>query len=314
MIVKCQTFKTTSHHPTAAARRLYLEKEGRAVDGVSTQNINDNERWYSEMDKTTSQYRLRGNVVGREFVLSPSLDDMATPAQMRDFAHEWLERNFPAAEAAVVIHCDSKERIERGLDPIAHAHVYVNAPDLETGKKITLDNAKVRALHDSAQDMSRARGWSEQERYYDLDSGKVRTIKSNREEHDRRPKWQRLKERENPAYESSNAKSAGIGRLEYEQAKKGREFEKTYVRRALKEARDEVASRDSRTLADALKKRGVSIERAKDGDFKYRIEGSGRSFKGATLGRQYERSQLEASMRDAKDLALTNKLPTIEMA
>lgn len=302
MIVKCQTFKTTSHHPNATARSRYLESEGRSIGGTTTQNIVDEERWYSEMDKTTERYHLRGNVVGREFVLSPSLGDNVTPEQMREFAHEWLGANFPTAEAAVVIHHDNKERLERGLEPITHAHVYVNAPDLETGKKITLDNKRVRELHDSAQEMSRERGWSEQERYYDLDTGEVRTIKSKRDAYERRPKWQR--ERRNPEYENSKARHQGIDRHEYEQAKQGREFEKTRVRRSLKEARQEAIDNPSLKLADALKSRGVIMEQAKDGDMKYRIEGSSRSFKGSTLGKQYERQQLEVSIKAGRELAL----------
>ncbi|MBQ9001506.1 MAG: relaxase/mobilization nuclease domain-containing protein [Eggerthellaceae bacterium] len=304
MIVKCQTFKATSHHPTATARHAYLEKEGRAVGGVSTQNINDNDRWYAEMDRTSASYHLRGSVVGREFVLSPSAEDGATPEQVRDFAHEWLERNFPTAEAAVVIHCDNKERTARGLEPIPHAHVYVNAPDLEAGKKITLSNTRVRELHDSAQELSRARGWSEQERYFDRESGKVRTIESKRTEYERRPKWQRIAERTNPDYDASAARKAGVGRMEYEQAKKGREFEKTRVRRCLKEARDEVIADRSKNLADALKERGVAVARAKGGDYKYRIEGSRRSFKGATLGEQFERGRLAASIKAGREAAL----------
>lgn len=180
MIVKCQTFKTTTFYKSATQRSGYLEREGRAIGGATTQNIADNDRWYAEMDKTTERYHLRGCVIGREFILSPCLDDAATPEQMREFAHQWLAECFPDNEAAVIIHEDNKERMGRGEEPIAHAHVYVNAPDLETGKKTVLDNTRVRFIHDCAQDMSRERGWSEQEKYYDLDKGEVRTIKSKR--------------------------------------------------------------------------------------------------------------------------------------
>lgn len=303
MIVKCQTFKTTTFYKSATQRHGYLEREGRAVGGVTTQNVIDNDRWYAEMDKTTERYRLRGCVIGREFVLSPSPDDGATPEQMRGFAHEWLQRNFPNAEAAVVIHEDNKERGDKGLEPIPHAHAYVNAPDLETGKKIVLDNRKVRELHDTAQDMSRARGWSEQEKYFDLDTGKVRTIKSRRPERDRRPKWQRLQERANPDYDASKAKKSGISRHEYEQAKAGRGFEKTEVRRALKEAIKEAGGDPGTTLKTALAKRGVEISVASDGDYKYRLAGKRFSFKGATLGASYSKGAVKAALSVARSLA-----------
>lgn len=303
MIVKCQTFKTTTFYKSATQRSGYLEREGRAIGGATTQNIVDNDRWYTEMDKTTERYSLRGCVIGREFILSPSLEDAATPEQMRDFAHQWLAECFPNSEAAVIIHADNKERMGRGEEPIAHAHVYVNAPDLETGRKTTLDNTRVRFIHDRAQDMSRERGWSEQEKYYDLDKGEVRTIKSKRAEHERRPKWQRLQERANPEYDASKAKRAGITRDEYEQARQGRSFEKTYIRRSLKEAKEQMIADPSLKLADAMKQRGVTIEKAKDGDLKFRREGSKLSFKGSTIGAQYGRDALESAIREGRSAA-----------
>ena len=303
MIVKCQTFKTTTFYKSATQRHDYLEREGRAVGGVTTQNVIDNDRWYAEMDRTTERYYLRGCVIGREFVLSPSPDDRVTPEQVRGFAHEWLQRAFPGAEAAVIIHADNKERDSKGLGSIPHAHVYVNAPDLETGKKIVLDNRKVRELHDIAQDMSRARGWSEQEKYFDLDTGKIRTIKSRRLEHDRRPKWQRLEERANPDYDASRARRSGISRYEYEQVKAGRGFEKTEVRRALKEAIKETGGDPRTNLKTALAKRGVEMSVATDGDYKYRLAGKRFSFKGATLGASYSRGAVKAALFVARSLA-----------
>ena len=304
MIVKCQTFKTTTFYKSATQRSGYLEREGRAIGGATTQNIADNDRWYAEMDKTTERYHLRGCVIGREFILSPCLDDAATPEQMREFAHQWLAECFPDNEAAVIIHEDNKERMGRGEEPIAHAHVYVNAPDLETGKKTVLDNTRVRFIHDCAQDMSRERGWSEQEKYYDLDKGEVRTIKSKRAEHERRPKWQRLQERANPEYDASKAKRAGITRDEFEQVRQGRSFEKTYIRRSLKEAREQMMADPTLKLAEAMKQRGISIEVAKDGDLKFRREGSKLSFKGSTIGEQYGRKSLERAIKAGREAAL----------
>jgi len=304
VIVKCQTFKTTTFYKSATQRSGYLEREGRAIGGATTQNIADNDRWYAEMDKTTERYHLRGCVIGREFILSPCLDDAATPEQMREFAHQWLAECFPDNEAAVIIHEDNKERMGRGEEPIAHAHVYVNAPDLETGKKTVLDNTRVRFIHDCAQDMSRERGWSEQEKYYDLDKGEVRTIKSKRAEHERRPKWQRLQERANPEYDASKAKRAGITRDEFEQVRQGRSFEKTYIRRSLKEAREQMIADPTLKLAEAMKQRGISIEVAKDGDLKFRREGSKLSFKGSTIGEQYGRKSLERAIKAGREAAL----------
>ena len=119
------------------------------------------------MDRTTAAAHLRGTVVGREYILSPSPEDHVLPEAMRDFALEWVGRCFPNAEAAVAVHVDSKERISLGKDPICHAHVYVNAVDLETGRKVVVSNSRAREVHDIAQDMCRDRGMVEAEKYYD---------------------------------------------------------------------------------------------------------------------------------------------------
>lgn len=227
MIVKAQTFKTTSKRSgrdgydfgTAGGRAKYLEKDGRAVGGVSTQNIVDNDRWAAEMDRTTAAACLRGTVVGREYILSPSPEDHVLPEAMRDFALEWVGRCFPNAEAAVAVHVDSKERISLGKDPICHAHVYVNAVDLETGRKVVISNSRAREVHDIAQDMCRDRGMVEAERYFDKNAQKVVSVESRRTDAERNPQWcRRDPSRKSVEYDKSAARKGGIGRYEYDMA------------------------------------------------------------------------------------------------
>lgn len=312
MIVKAQTFKASSKRlgrggydfSTASGRSKYLEKDGRAIGGVSTQNIVDNDRWAAEMDRTSAAAHLRGTVVGREYILSPSPEDHVLPGTMRDFALEWVHRCFPNAEAVVAVHIDSKERISLGKDPICHAHVYVNAVDLETGKKIVVSNSKAREVHDVAQDMCRDRGMAEAERYYDKGAQRVVSVQSGRTDADRNPQWfRRDPSRKSAEYDRSAARKGGIGRYEYDMAKSGRELEKTFVRRNLREA-VKAAKRSGAPLNAELQKRGVVAEKAADGDFKYAKAGSRRFFKGKTLAPDLCKKVLEPQLVQARELAL----------
>lgn len=312
MIVKAQTFKTISKRSgrggydfsTAGGRAKYLEKDGRAVGGVSTQNIVDNDRWAAEMDRTTAAAHLRGTVVGREYILSPSPEDHVLPEAMRDFALEWVGRCFPNAEAAVAVHVDNKERISLGKDPICHAHVYVNAVDLETGRKVVISNPRAREVHDIAQDMCRDRGMVEAEKYYDENAQRVVSVESRRTDAERNPQWYRRDpSRKSAEYDKSAARKGGIGRHEYDMAKSGKELEKTFVRRNLREAAN-AAKQNGTQLGAELRKRGVTAEKAADGDFKYAKAGSGRFFKGRTLAPDLCRKVLEPQLMQAKALAL----------
>lgn len=325
MIVKAQTFRRDGRYPTALARAAYLERDGRAVETGSL-NINNEEGWAREMDRTSAQHSLRGAVVGREYVLSPSPDDLVTPVQMRGFAMEWAAANFPTAECAVVVHIDNKERIALGKPPIPHAHVYMNAVDLETGKKVVVSRPKARELHDSAQRMARERGWSTQEEYWDEAAKRVRHLESERSDLEKRPQWQRSarlrqeikiqreaghegsavslegRARSVEAFEASVAAKAGIGYREYEAAKAGIPLEKTAVRRAVKAAAADVAHRKAPTMKAALAARGIEIAQASGGDYKYRMKGSPRVFKGKSLGRGLSAQAIEASVFRARGL------------
>lgn len=322
MIVKPQTFKSGGRYPTASARAVYLERDGRAVE-MATQNVSDEEGWAAEMDRTTRQHCLRGSVVGWEYVLSPSPEDRATPAQILEFAQEWAAENFPNNEASIVVHVDSKERISLGKDPIPHAHVYVNAVDLEAGRKTQISNERVRELHDSAQRMSAERGWSAQEEYWDEGSQRVRRLESGRTAFERRPQWQRsarveqeahaakdaaaeriaAKAAEIRSFESGKAAAGGVDYYEYRRSKDGDELEKTRVRRAVRDAARETGEDRSTTLKEALGKRGVEVSRAADGDLKYRLSGGQREFKGRTLAPQYGKEALRAGIGIARGLA-----------
>lgn len=305
MIVKAQTFKRGGRYPTATARAAYLQRDGREV-GMAAFNIVDEGSWAAEMDCTTGRYSLWGDVVAREYVLSPAPGDNATPAQLIDFAAEWLSANFPGHEAAAVVHDDSRERTAKGLAPIAHCHVYVNAVDLDTGKKMRITNAAARELHDSAQEMAARRGWSTQESYYDSEAEEVRHLESRRGEYERRPQWQREPGRANPEYESSPAR-ASVSRLEFEAAAMGEPAEKTRVRMALRDSLEAVSSGESNDMKAELGKRGVVVAGAKGGELKYRLASGTRWFRGPALGPRFARGALRLSIGSARAVAYAAK-------
>lgn len=314
MLVKCQTFTKDSFHSTAVARARYIEKEGRAIGGVSIQNITS-KNWAKEMDQTRETYHLRGNVIGREFILSPEPKDKVTPEEMREYAHEFLQKFFPNAEAAVAIHADSKERLLHGEEGLVHAHCYINTPDLVTGKKIILNNKQVRDIHDKAQDMARERGWSTMQEYQiDRETGQARRIESKRGYADRRPLWQKQMTR-NPEYEASEAKKAGVSQYEYEHQLKNikqpntrSELEKTTIRKELKASVQEMKQGPDIKLAEALKKRGIEISHAANGDFKYRMANGNCWFKGKTLGDKFERQALQREISLAREHLMNHKI------
>lgn len=324
MLVKPQTFHKAGRYPTAAARAAYLERDGRAVESGAL-NVNDPDRWAAEMDRTTAAHRLRGDVVGREYVLSPSPDDLATPAQVLEFALEWAARCFPGCEAAVVVHEDSKERLSRGLDPIPHAHVYVSAVDLEAGRKVAMTNEKVREVHDVAQEMSRERGWSAQESYLDPETGRARRLESRRSAFERRPIWERSarlgREAEAERAHGSPARAEAIERraseaLEFERSEaaakgatlgerraalEGRPWEKTEVRRRVKEAALAAGGGRGAGFASELADRGVVARRAAGGEVKYGMKGGSLEFRGPTLGRAFSKAALSAGIQISRE-------------
>lgn len=118
------------------------------------------------------------------------------------------------------------------------------------------------------------------------------------------PQWYRRDpSRKSVEYDKSAARKGGIGRYEYDMAKLGKELEKTFVRRNLREAVG-AAKRSGTLLNDELRKRGMVAAKAADGDFKYAKVRSGRFFKGKTLAPDLCKKALELQLMQAKALTL----------
>lgn len=321
MIVKPQTLRQDGHHPTAAARRAYLEREGRALE-VRTRNVMDPRHWDREMDATTAAYACRGQVHAREYVLALEPTDEATAPQVADMAEKWAAKCFPNHEAAVIVHDDGKEHAAKtGGVPLLHAHVYVNAVDLESGRKMDVKNADARRYHDIAQDMCRDRGWGEQERYVDQEAGRFRVLESKRSDFERRPMELRSarfahddrspKALEARAYEASDYAKAGLGHAEYSRQKARLEAkeagiakqdwperaDKTAAREAVMQARNAVLSNpsvvrnrseailaDHRFFREELTQRGYELAASSQaGEHKVKAADGGRWFKLSSL-------------------------------
>lgn len=320
MIIKPQSLRKDSHHPNAAARRAYLEREGRALE-VRTSNIMDPRHWDREMDATTQAYPCRGQVHAREYVLALAPSDVATPSEAADMALEWANICFKNQEIAIVVHDDGKEHVSKTGEALLHCHVYVNGVDLETGLKMVVSNADARRFHDLGQDLARERGWHEQERYVDQEAGRFRVLHSQRSDYERRSMEYRSarfsKEDMSPKavearmYEDSPFAKAGLGHAEYSRqaARLGardaglpkqewpERADKTIAREAVLQARDAVLdnpsqARDRNEAIQAdhlafraeLEKRGFELAKSKTaGELKIKAVNGGRWFKLSSL-------------------------------
>ncbi|MGN0077650.1 MAG: relaxase/mobilization nuclease domain-containing protein [Coriobacteriales bacterium] len=120
------------------------------------------ENWARQMDLTRARFghdrpsrKGTRNRTYYHFVLSPAAEDACTLSTMRRYTCDWAESNFRAGgrrhEYAAVYHDDNTNRL-------LHAHVVVNVTDMNSGRKLHLDNDEVVALQISAQEIGKRYG------------------------------------------------------------------------------------------------------------------------------------------------------------
>lgn len=161
--------KTITAHNGCANIFKYLENE-RAV-GREFINVQDRENWAQEFNQIREilghdkqgggrdVYDYEGKFVRkakpityRHYVLSPDPLDKALPSEVLDFAKEWSETNFPGGQVAIYVHGDTAA---------THAHVVLNASNLETFKKWQFNKTDVARLAKTAQVIGSRYGFRE---------------------------------------------------------------------------------------------------------------------------------------------------------
>lgn len=156
-VVKYQSFTKSSHHSSVAQRSQYLLRDSRAVLQAT---LNVGPDWPQAMDNERKLYDKDKGVLFRELILSPAECDHATPEQVMELSQEILREHFPNAQAAIVIHCDNRERAIDGQEGIPHAHIVVNNMELDSNRKIHLSREDIREIHNHVQEIAEGMGLS----------------------------------------------------------------------------------------------------------------------------------------------------------
>jgi hypothetical protein len=152
--------KTITGHTSTYCARRYLEKGQRALERYE-HNLFARRSWSEQMDATRKLHGHDKGATYRHYIISPQeRDRTATPKLVMRLAREWEKENFPDHEWVVILHNDNKARTRKGQDGIVHAHVVVNATDLETGKKMHINNERVRQLDRSLNERAARLGFS----------------------------------------------------------------------------------------------------------------------------------------------------------
>lgn len=146
--------KTITAHNKCENIRNYLLKQGRGI-GVVFHNLIDQNRWDLEMDQTRHAYghdSRSDSVSYRHFIYAPDPYDNCDIESLQAAAGEWATLNFENCQWVLVCHQDSGK---------LHAHIVVNSTELDTGRKVQINDARVRELAKTAQTIGKTHGFSE---------------------------------------------------------------------------------------------------------------------------------------------------------
>jgi len=176
--------KRLRSHEKAVFIEKYLTRENRAL-AVDLYNCSEMDAhagsWGNQMDYIR---RINGHeknigkkrpVTYHHFIISPDPRDHVSLDDLRRFVGEWVEERLAAGgggaamygefQVAAAFHDDNARHIP-------HAHLIINATNLETGNRLHLDEAENEEVFTSLQKKSREYGW----RYFDEDKGGRNTI------------------------------------------------------------------------------------------------------------------------------------------
>lgn len=167
------------HEARGVRIRDYLElKDGRpraiAHDFVNIHGDDHQRNWGYVMDRTREAFgndeawRGKDAVTYNHFVVSPDPRDGVDVDALRELTMRWVREFFGDGasagrlgnyEVAVVYHDDNDNHVP-------HAHVIVNNTDLDSGRRLQIDNAtNLHAMPDRLQDIAKEMGL----RYFDND-------------------------------------------------------------------------------------------------------------------------------------------------
>lgn len=161
------------HEPCQVRIQKYLEKDNRAIghDFVNIITPDEMRAWGYFMDKTRAffqndSYTNRKPVMYYHFIISPDPRDEVDLQTLRSLTLDWVHHFFGddfdsgvlgSYEVAIVYHDDNTHHIP-------HAHIVVNNTNIETGRRLHLDNKTNRKLlPDKLQELAKEKGL----RYFD---------------------------------------------------------------------------------------------------------------------------------------------------
>lgn len=245
-----------------------------------SQNISNQARWESEMEKTRAAYGHdrpsragAANTVMYHQVIAFNPDECScnggkmTPEMCMDFAKEWVSERYPNQEAIWVLHVEKCKADRTSRYAI---HVGINRTDLETGRRL---------------DEGRSKG------------AKVARANAMRKMDEKWGLRQMVKGQRN-----SRAHAMQPTKAEKEMRARGVTPDKDFIRARVRHHAQAIAASSSvsnpmRELAQRLERDGIRMTRSKDGKgLKFQKEGTKREISGHRLGRGYSAQGLAKGM------------------
>ena len=330
-------FKVINGHGSTEWIGRYLTRGGRAraTDFVNIDESDDKGvPWWAVMDRTRESFGHNDAPEGKRartyehFIISLAPGDDPDPDALCAYAREWVERNFPNHESAIVVHDDNRERTAEGMRGLLHVHVVTNATNIKTGARISTEMTPktFKSIRADINKLARSWGYSTlPPEQWDRKQAVRRALEVEAREAAEKPPSLDLQGTEGRPNDHANSgrdidyaatiRQAGTGRSRLTTRERSiMEKGGTSWKEALREDIDYALARSLtvESFVGFCRKRGVVISRAKDGDMLFAREGhETRRAKGYTLGDRYERRAVQRRT-DANRISLSNALNGLE--
>lgn len=300
------------HQPCSAAKggiQAYLEvRDGRerVVAKFTHELVGDTDRseWAVAMDRTRAaaghhrlpgdmegeavpgkdgRARRRRNVMAHHFMLSPDPGSGCGPEEVMALAQLWAGKHFGTGElmdsepGALGNYQYVIELHDDGTNGVVHAHIVVNNTDVDTGRRLHIDDEANDRLWDSAQDISRELGMP---------------YRAHAKE------WRRAESKEAQRRKREQSLGRYMTKVERSIACDGSFSWKAAIANGARSAK--LLAHDEDSFVSTMRLAGFAVERAAGGDFLYRHPSRPDRWccTGYRLGRDFTR---EAVLRDVDD-------------